>query len=276
MTQDAFFAQLKGSIEAEIKPLRTKVQDLSKKVHAQDGRMDVIENKCDEALKLAKSGGGSGRLGGAPGSSTGAAMEESSCFVPSHILLKNFAEYKTKKELGIDRPEAEKLLATLVEVVPQATKEHMIVSKMKVKGGGKSDAIEVPVVPGFADEVRGDVADALESTGYTFNGRNIWVMVQREPALQKRYSAFSRIRNFLEAQLEHAGHDVNVSIECTWQPDFVITMALSADSLDIHEVGYIDEDGDAHFNDNWTHHAFGISRLEFKSRLRVFKSRRRQ
>ena len=101
------------------------------------------------------------------------------------------------------------------------------------------------------------------------------MQAQRPPWLQERYSAFGRVRAFLETQLEQTDFHGNDTIECKWQPDFVIISSPEGEET-TREVGHIDGEGAVHLEDSWSQDVLGCSALDLKSRLRVCKSRRRQ
>ena len=219
---------------------------------------------------------GSGAMLGSSAKTT--ARDGNERFVADHVLIKNFAVWENCKVSGIDRPSAEQLLEKLASVVPSITKEHMLFSKMKVVGGGKSDTIHLPVTPGFADEVQGDMVAALDQLEYTFSGRKIWVQVERAPWIQVRYSAFGRVRAFLEAEMASASMpDENLRFGCSWQLDFVIIATSGKDDEEVsHEVGFIDVGGAALFNNVWGQDLFRCSGEDMASKLHLFKGRRRQ
>eukprot|EP00959_Pyramimonas_sp_CCMP1952_P133335 2787973-Pyramimonas_sp.AAC.1 len=128
----------------------------------------------------------------------------------------------------------------------------MDIGKMTLVGGGKSDTIHLPVTPGSAEEVPGDMTMALQQVQYTYHGRNIWVQAQRAPWIQKRHSAFGRARAFLPRVVEQSEVAEPIRFACTWQRDFVITAIEDEFEDDPSEAGYVDEHGECHFNDHWT------------------------
>ena len=156
----------------------------------------------------------------------------------------------------------------------------MYPDKMKLVGGGKSDTILLPVEPGYADEVQGDIKAALEVSGFQFNGRDVWVQVERAPWIQKRYATFGMVRAFLQQTLEtNDGIDdeMHIRFECTWQPEFVILATdLDIGGAEVVEVGFIDEDAECHFNNEWATSTMGISAEGLKAKFWVFRQRRRQ
>ena len=169
MDQQAFFGQLHSTINSCVE---AKLKPISEQVAKHDDKLQELGAQCAEALKLARGVVVSDGSGAVLGSSTKAtARDGNKRFVADHVLIKGFAAWENRKVSGIDRPSAEQLLEKVASVVPSVTKEHMLFSKMNVVGGGKSDTIHLPVTPGFADEVQGDMVAALDKLEFTFSGR---------------------------------------------------------------------------------------------------------
>ena len=281
MTQTEFFAQINSTIvttiDAKLAPLANDMSNMKSQLDQHSGELAELRANCAEALQVAKNSGSAAaaarpkfkaRVEGQGWGSGGGEVP----FVASYVVIKGFADFQTRKISGIDRPEAEKLLGALEKSVPETTKLRMQMKDMKVVGGGKSDSIQIPVEPGYADEIQGDLQASLNSLGYTFNGMSIWVQVERPPWIQKRYSAFGRIRAFLDEQLSTVHSEMTVS--CTWQPEFVI-LVDSGHGVE-REAGHIDENGDCHLEEDWCQDVLGVPACDLKSRLRTFRSSRRR
>ena len=68
----------------------------------------------------------------------------------------------------------------------------------------------------------------------------------------------------------------NSSFQCTWMPNFVVIAIRGGDEDNGEEAGYIDDDAEVHFSENWVHANFATTAEELKARLRLFRSRRRR
>ncbi|CAK0862838.1 unnamed protein product, partial [Prorocentrum cordatum] len=237
----------------DIAKVKTTVQKHSEKIVA-------LGAQCAEAMRIATGTDHKLNAKAEAKATCSSAKAPSDKVIPNFILLRNFADWGTCKQTGIDRTRAEHLITVIVAKVPATTKENMSKDQMKVVGGGKSDTIHPPVRPGYADEVQGDISAALDSLAYTYNGRSIWVQVEREPWIQKRYSAFGRVRAFLHHAIEQViDGERDTSFQCTWMPNFVIMAIRGGD-----EAGYIDNNAEVHFSENWAQATFATTAEELK------------
>lgn len=260
MSTEDFFKQLDDrlgkKIDEKIEPVRAGLASLEGTVASHTRQIDALQKD----MTMMKTGNSSGVSTDA---SSTAGRRATAAFVPSKIILKNFAAYHTSKDTGITRPEAEKLMVSLMESVPESLKPKIYVAKMALGRGARTDRIFIPVEAGFAEEAAGVFEAGLAA--YTYNGRKVWVQIEREPATQQRFSAFGKIQDFIRTGLLNGSEQA--SIQCTWQPDFHIVV----NDLDAGSIGV---EGRMNFSEKWCQHVLSRSADEVNKQLRLFRGRR--
>ena len=130
--------------------------------------------------------------------------------------------------MGIERHQAEDLVAKLTEKVPSSIR-HKIGEL--VVFGIKSYKVKVFVAPPAALEVSMIWNEVLKGGDQSvkFNGTDQYVTVQREAAEAKRYASGGKARAFLEAKIKSMGQTAEV--KCTWHPDWQLTVSSNGSAL---------------------------------------------
>ena len=235
---------LDTKITAAVAPLTAKVQEVEKRIDAQDGRLGLLEAKMN---KIDEGGQGKG-----PGR-----------FVPSHIEIKGFCDFSERKTKGISRVHAEELLSKLVPTLPPTLQSK--VGELELYGS-RSHKFKVNIKPPGAIEIALLFKEKLQSgdDGFLFNGKELFATAQREPEVQNRFARAGRARAFLEMKAQ--AMDPTTSAKCFWQPNFQLSTLGSI-------LGVVGADGEIEWNPEAVQSTLGMTVEAIKQELVEFKQR---
>ena len=116
-------------------------------------------------------------------------------FIPKHVTISGLYSWAERKEKGVNRDEAEKLvgqLKTKLPVSPQSTMGHVHLRGIKVH------KFTVDVTPPHAKEVAWGFKDSFKSDeGLKRQGKELSANPQQDPSTEKRVGAAGKARAFL-------------------------------------------------------------------------------
>ena len=247
----AIGAVVDGKISAALMPVTNKLDTMDKRMDAQEDRLLNVEKQINE-MKA-----GSQTMPLAQASNAGR-------FVPTHVEIKGICEWKDRKTNGINRDEAEILVAKLKEKLPQSMKPK--VGELEIYGA-RGHKFKVHVSPPGAVEVSLIWKELLrDDASLQYNGKILWTTAEREPADQKRFSVGGKARAYLEAKAKEK--ESTATSSCSWKPSFVLTVKGSRGAT---TVGSVQENGTIAWEDEGLLGAFGVTAEVAKKELDAFQ-----
>ena len=241
-SQTATIQQSIKSLEVELKGIQTEVKEVKSTVAEHTTQIADMQAE----VKRMKSGGSAG--GG---------------FAPSNIILKNFCDYKDKKLHGMSRPEAEALLEKLKTLTPASLQS--MVGGLNALKGSKVYACSIAIKnPEYCKEI----AAVWKESNLTFNGRAIWIHAERSDADQKRYATAGGFKAFCQSKVVD-----QATVECSYQPDFKITISKDDQFVQIATVSVA---GERVTDETKISGAFGCDEKQFLKEFIAFKKQERQ
>ena len=235
------------SVQAGVAPIHKKLTEVETIVTSHSQRLDKLEAAA------------------APGTASGSSCHTSpGKFVPTHVEIKGFCEWKDRRTAGVTRDEAEALLVKLVDKLP-ATIRHKV-GELEVYGY-RSNKIKVNISPPAAVEVALIWKECLkDDVSLQHNGSELYTTAEREPAKQKRYQTGGKVRAYLESKAK--SKEATATAICSWEPSWDLTVKASrGDAL----VGKVEADGTVEWLADGLQAAFGIDVATAKMELAAFK-----
>ena len=210
-------------VTQEVQVLRTDVDGL---------KADVAKLK-DQAASGATSwaapstwGPGSGTRTPA-GSTVGAssAVPAAALQVQPLLKIRNFSEFGKWKECGVDRPHATKLMIALTNLLPAELRGEILPFELM---GPLNYEIRVPLArAGILAEVRKTWQTALKSPEMHFNGRELYVVPERNEQEKPRYSLMGKTKAVFENWEVDAVKDTEWEFKYYWHPNWKIVVVES-------------------------------------------------
>jgi hypothetical protein len=239
-------------LDTKLAPLSHKVERIEVVLDTQGTRLDKVESDI-KALGTSASSSSRATASGAPGA-----------FVATSLEIKNFCDYDDRKSKGVDRKQAEDLVASLKSQLPPS-----IQSKVGeiVMYGRRGQKIKVEVEPPFALEISMFWKEIfMEDEQFNFNGRRLYTTVEREPKEQKRFAAGGRARAFLDGKAKNI--ESNAEAKCTWNPDWELRVGGTGGDV---TVGFVAEDASISWSHEGLFRAFKCNIEQIKQELLGFQ-----
>ena len=137
-------------------------------------------------------------------------------FHPGFVEFK-VCEWDDRREKGVDRNKAERFVAQVRDVLPEALKPHF---KEMSLGGYLNHKIKVATTPTYTHEIRGNLEELMKQHGFTINDTTPRILLERPPEIQAMYKLFGKLADLSRAAV--AGKpELKLDIQPQWAAVFL-------------------------------------------------------
>jgi hypothetical protein len=236
-------------LDTKLAPLTHKVEKIETTLDSHGARLDKVE---------------AGMLTQGSSQPSSSASMRPGAFTASYIEIKNFCDYDERKNKGVDRKQAEELVASLTAQLPLSI--QCKVGEI-VLFGRRAQKIKIEVVPPYALEIAMFWKEIfVEDQQFLFNGRRLFTTVEREPREQKRFAAGGKARAFLDAKAKLL--ESNAEAKCYWNVSWELSVGGTGGDV---VVGVVTEDATINWSPEGLHRAFKCTVEQIKGELLAFQ-----